>query len=658
MNIVELEASLSHEDNFICLTRLRDFISVELSENHVKALNVFNLGEEICANSIPLALTGFSFNIPGVKKNHFSISSSVSCLNSLLLSHEHRSRLIRLDYSKFQSTLKNLFKQNRIKSAGLHNLNPFTVGILLSCLKNLGFNETDDIVMKCVEISEKMAKKDGFRINEYPQNGYLTYYNLVGMQEWNKKIESNLACIQWSKNELFKQISYFHANEYEKSDPYELGYNLLIQYHFNRNTLSPDIIDLALKTLFSAKLKRGVWEKKQPLFIYADYGDAYCFTFEFLNALFNEFRSEYSFLIKFNDSLIDSVRWICRNRQIINNISIYSSGNRFDSPYEAESWATAEVYSFLQRFYDYLTWNIQVSILKEIKHIPHPKPDATAFDDLLQPSVFIDGKEELLFAFIKREILEQYKIDDTNEYSLVKKSNKKLVIRSGILFGPPGTGKTTIVKRIAKYLGWPIIILDPSDFAKDGMPFVTHQTSKIFDKLLELQDTVILFDEMEEMLKARRHPVGSDEGEFSTFEQKFLTTSLLPKLQNLHDKAGSLFIISTNYFNDLDEAAKREGRFDFVFQVLPPCFEEKKKKLSEELPSLIFTKLEMEMLRFSTDENNIFELLTRRELAIIIKESLSKPDFDLHDFIGRFDYRLKKDRRKINSEKKKSKIQL
>jgi len=39
---------------------------------------------------------------------------------------------------------------------------------------------------------------------------------------------------------------------------------------------------------------------------------------------------------------------------------------------------------------------------------------------------------------------------------------------SMILYGPPGTSKTTLAEAIAKELGWPLLTITPSDFVKDG----------------------------------------------------------------------------------------------------------------------------------------------------------------------------------------------
>src|SRR6185295_5615545 len=40
---------------------------------------------------------------------------------------------------------------------------------------------------------------------------------------------------------------------------------------------------------------------------------------------------------------------------------------------------------------------------------------------------------------------------------------------SFILYGPPGSGKTYLLKQLAAALGWPLISLSPGNFIRDGL---------------------------------------------------------------------------------------------------------------------------------------------------------------------------------------------
>lgn len=95
---------------------------------------------------------------------------------------------------------------------------------------------------------------------------------------------------------------------------------------------------------------------------------------------------------------------------------------------------------------------------------------------------------------------------------------------------------------MADYLGWPLVVLDPSVFADEGLPLIATVASRVFAKLLELEDPVVFFDEMDALMHTRTDAAGS-------FEQRFLITSLLPKLQALAGRAGCLFFVATNHLD-------------------------------------------------------------------------------------------------------------
>jgi SpoVK/Ycf46/Vps4 family AAA+-type ATPase len=49
-----------------------------------------------------------------------------------------------------------------------------------------------------------------------------------------------------------------------------------------------------------------------------------------------------------------------------------------------------------------------------------------------------------------------------------------------------------------------------------------------------------------------------------------MTPSMLTKLQQLHDRRRTIFIIATNFAENIDAAIKRSGRIDYQYLILPP----------------------------------------------------------------------------------------
>ena len=138
---------------------------------------------------------------------------------------------------------------------------------------------------------------------------------------------------------------------------------------------------------------------------------------------------------------------------------------------------------------------------------------------------------------------------------------------SVLLFGPPGTSKTTIVKAVADHLGWPIVFLSPGSFIEQGMEAIEASAKSVFARLLELRQVIVIFDECDELFRDR-NPVGPTEQVRNI--SAFVTASMLPKLQDLHDSGKVLFFICTNHANMMDKAVLRGGRIDHRIGVGPP----------------------------------------------------------------------------------------
>jgi hypothetical protein len=138
---------------------------------------------------------------------------------------------------------------------------------------------------------------------------------------------------------------------------------------------------------------------------------------------------------------------------------------------------------------------------------------------------------------------------------------------SVLLFGPPGTQKTSIVLAISEGLRWPVVMLSPGVFIEKGLEFIEAQASSVFTRLSMLTQTIILFDECDELFRDRKPLEGTEQMREIT---AFVTASMLPKLQKLHDEGQVLFFICTNQIESMDKAVCRGGRIDHVVGIGPP----------------------------------------------------------------------------------------
>ena len=72
-----------------------------------------------------------------------------------------------------------------------------------------------------------------------------------------------------------------------------------------------------------------------------------------------------------------------------------------------------------------------------------------------------------------------------------------------MLFGPPGTGKTTFAKAVASRLNWPFVEVFPSRLAGDQNG-LAGGLRDIFNTINDLDNVVVFIDEVEEIASKRK----------------------------------------------------------------------------------------------------------------------------------------------------------
>ncbi len=131
-----------------------------------------------------------------------------------------------------------------------------------------------------------------------------------------------------------------------------------------------------------------------------------------------------------------------------------------------------------------------------------------------------------------------------------------------ILFGPPGTGKTSFAKAVASRLDWPFVEIFPSRLAAADGGGLAASLRRTFADLAELEEVLLFIDEVEEIAGVRSG-MAIDPGHG-------VTNELLKIIPGFRERSDRLLICATNSVRSLDPAFLRPGRFDYVLPIGPP----------------------------------------------------------------------------------------
>ncbi len=133
--------------------------------------------------------------------------------------------------------------------------------------------------------------------------------------------------------------------------------------------------------------------------------------------------------------------------------------------------------------------------------------------------------------------------------------------RAIILFGPPGTGKTTFAKGVASRLGWPFVEVEPAELAGEGPEREAKLLAEVFGRILQLPSAVVFVDEVEDLASIRH-----EERRVSPS----VTNEFLRQIPGFRQVPHHLLVCATNWVSRLDPAFLRPGRFDYILPVGPP----------------------------------------------------------------------------------------
>jgi hypothetical protein len=421
--------------------------------------------------------------------------------------------------------------------------------------------------------------------DRYPPNGFLTYWGIASLQAARRvgviendalQAELNTATL-WLEKCIGTQIA-LHTINSRRCDPQQLAWAICglvvadIRPLADRPTPVRELVAAAISVFFARQDDSGTWVQGEPLFHYPTAGNAYSYTFESVGELVNLSldRTESAvelrrLLLPHSVKLRHTVQNALTTQRRLDGSSRLVGWCSEHHPHRRspESWATASVLRFLQSMRRLVgIWTRDhVSLALKAQQPTKDLETLKVRGDTWNAGYGSAGLQ-LATSFV-HPICSRHDPDSPDDPDIPPLTDDSA--RSAILFGPPGTGKTTLAESVAGAIGWKFVEITPAQFLDQGLDRVSSRADEVFNQLMELDRHVVLFDEIDELIRTR-----SDEAESIG---RFFTTTMLPRLARLWKKRGLIFFVNTNVVGSIDSAIRRSERFDLLSFVLPPSFE-------------------------------------------------------------------------------------
>ncbi|WP_425860225.1 ATP-binding protein [Arthrobacter sp. TWP1-1] len=220
------------------------------------------------------------------------------------------------------------------------------------------------------------------------------------------------------------------------------------------------------------------------------------------------------------------------------------------------------------------------------RRIPVQRAELAALEELGGRLLPRDLWDRVAGMAAEKELLERRLVMPLAESTLAEEFGV-VPPRAVVLFGPPGTGKTTFAKAIASRLEWPFVEVFPSRLAGEpgGLAGALRRT---FLEIAELEHAVVFIDEVEEIASQRSGDQPSP--------MQGVTNELLKIIPAFREQPGRLLVCATNFIRSLDSAFLRHGRFDYVIPIGLPDDEARTAMWNRFIPAHVLENIDVATL--------------------------------------------------------------
>jgi hypothetical protein len=376
---------------------------------------------------------------------------------------------------------------------------------------------------------------------------------------WQKDLENRV------QQDVLTQIAHHAAGVISQFDPAELAFSAVLLHRLSGPDCGP-ILTHSLNVIAAAQTPDGSWPTSR-LLSYTNQRLLHVASFEIglalvillirqldqgqeqnIAALLEILRKTFSLVVNTFTSAAGREGW-CNDRT--------------RDPELVESWTTAIIVSFLQKYHSALQRVRQRLVLARYE-TRGGETASFAWPDLAPLTSQLNAIDTTPIDLIA-DPSENGDIRQRLKSHLVEPAGASKIRRpapmSLLLTGPSEAQKRMAVRAVAASLGWPLVVITPADLVIGAQASPEGVVTAVFQDLMRLRRVVIFFDEFDHYF--RRVTATS----WAKMERGLLTAaaaSILLGLQRLRQRSWTIQVCSVNGEIDmLEPDALRRDLFDF-----------------------------------------------------------------------------------------------
>lgn len=368
---------------------------------------------------------------------------------------------------------------------------------------------------------------------------------------------------RWCRSAVEREIAHASAGDVTDFDAAELISGIATAVHWRQMTSPLEIADAIHKAVEGGARSDGSWAVGQPVYTYGRLLGAYPITPDIVWLLAGVIK-QYPEVDAADDAIERYVSWLERR---VSDVTTETT-----PPVTVTGWASER--SRERNRVDLGATAFSVNALLEIR-------------DLAEERIWRVCKQRFSIVSPTISLFEVDPVDlgarhgDRLHTHLSKMARK---VQMGepdakyafMLHGPPGSSKTAMAQAAAKEM-WRgpsaslsrptrLIRITPADFTRFGEDRLDSEAQVIFTLLTHVRGTVILFDEVDDLLR-KRNPT-----EKPSF-MELIIPAMLNRLADLRESCPRqevCYIFATNFIQTIETALIRRGRLDAPIPVVYP----------------------------------------------------------------------------------------